>query len=72
MSRRKLLLSSLGLALLLTVCVAANLSDPDDDATTWARSSSPITGYGSLVERTLRFAPPLHDAIWPPLLPVLW
>ena len=67
MTKRRMLLSGTGLALLLIAGGTLSLSRGEDDV--WGSNvyTHPMTRLGGPVETTLRIVPPLHDAIWPPL-----
>jgi hypothetical protein len=70
MTKRRMLLSGTGLALLLVAGGALSLSGSENDGQIFNVYSNPMTRLGGPVETTLRIVPPVHDAIWPPLPPM--
>jgi hypothetical protein len=70
MTKRRMLLTGTGVALLLVAGVAVSHSGVEDDVWGFDAYSHPMTRLGGPVETTLRIVPPLHDAIWPPLPPM--
>lgn len=67
MTKRKLLLSSSALALLVIGGGALCLSGEDENGQGFNLHSNPVTRLGGPLETSLRAVPPLHDAIWPPI-----
>ena len=65
MSKRRLLLSGTGLALLQVVGGAMSMAGTADDGRNVTAVSHPVMRYGGPLEKTLRIVPPLHRRLWP-------